>query len=184
MQCRRLSKRKKYIGWYHKNYNVPHDIAKPAIQEFNAFKNVTKWVADTGSGHDLIGQPVIADKKKIRKSALPIVFSTANGDTYTDRVCEDVLTILQEPIRPYVLGNSPPVLSVGRRCRLGWAFHWPAYGDPFFITQTGTVINLTLEQDIPFLEEQSLRCQPVQPNAMFVVLGSKGTKKKAASLPA
>ena len=60
---------------------------------------------------------------------------------------------------------------------MGWAFHWPAYNDPFFITPQGEVIRMVVDQDIPFFEEQTLRCQPVRPNATFVILGSDTTQQ-------
>eukprot|EP00439_Symbiodinium_sp_Y106_P066057 s1782_g10.t1 len=76
-----------------------------------------KFLMDTGCGHDLIS------KKKIERHDLetlvtpePISFQTANGITDTDLVSNFQADSFKEPINAYVLGDTPSVLSVGKRC--------------------------------------------------------------------
>ena len=99
-------------------------------------RNKTKFLMDTGCGHDLISQ------KKIEKHELetlvvpePISFQTANGITDTDLIFELSDRILfRNRSLPNVLDGTPSVLSVGKRClSQNCGFVWPSGRDPFMI---------------------------------------------------
>ena len=85
-----------------------------------------KWLMDTGCGHDLIGKSkaaslgvdIVQDKDKI-------VFQTANGTTSTADSIKYYVNELKETVQPFVLDETPTVLSIGRRCmKMGYSFHW------------------------------------------------------------
>eukprot|EP00972_Heterocapsa_arctica_P094662 13957698-Heterocapsa_arctica.AAC.1 len=68
---------------------------------------------------------------------------------------------LSERINPYVLKESPAVLSSGDRTRnKGYSFIWPAYNNPCFITPSGFRVELEVIDDIPFLRRGSDLSQP------------------------
>ena len=60
--------------------------------------------------------------------------------------------ILGDDINPYVLDDSPAVVSVGQRCiDAGWSFHWPAYSRPYFKKPDGTKVKLEVDDYVPYL---------------------------------
>ena len=96
----------------------------------NGLSRVESWIIDSGSGHDLMSG-YLAGKKAIRKAVVPLSFSTANGVTDTDKVCDDKLSVLNERVRVYLLKNTPAVLSLGARCmQHGYGFYWFPYELP------------------------------------------------------
>ena len=56
-------------------------------------------------------------------------------------------------ISPWILDDTPNVLSVGRRCQEeGWAFYWPPYSaNPIFIDPQGRKHILESEGFVPYL---------------------------------
>ena len=112
-----------------------------------------KFLMDTGCGHDLIS------KKKIERHDLetlvtpePISFQTASGITDTDLVSNFQADSFKEPINAYVLGDTPSVLSVGKRCmNQNYSFIWPPGREPFMIDPDGKRISLFVNGDIPYV---------------------------------
>ena len=108
-----------------------------------------KFIMDTGCGYDLISQ------RKARELDLDIhegndrmVFLTANGITETREVAKCSVDSFQEEAKPFVLEQTPAVLSVGMRCvKLGYTFVWPPNDQPFMINQSGERINLHSKDD-------------------------------------
>ena len=93
------------------------------------------WVADTGSGNDLISRKFLSgkDEKKIKPST-PITLNTANDTVVSSEVVPMRMSLTKEKIEPLVLNSVPPVMSVGRRClQDGWEFHWYADCEPYFV---------------------------------------------------
>ena len=65
-------------------------------------------------------------KRFVSKAKVPIPFHTANGPTRIDNIANIHVRELDEHITPYVIENTPPVLTVGYRCmELGYTFIWP-----------------------------------------------------------
>eukprot|EP00972_Heterocapsa_arctica_P082907 12216837-Heterocapsa_arctica.AAC.1 len=70
---------------------------------------------------------------------------------------------LSENINPFVLPETPAVLSVGdRTMNKGYSFIWPAYHNPYFITPNGYRVELEVIDDIPFLRRDSELSQPTR----------------------
>jgi hypothetical protein len=61
----------------------------------------------------------------------------------------------------YVLPNSPPLMSLGRRCmRDGFSFVWIAGQKPYVVRPGGKVIRLEVINDIPYFLPSNFECQP------------------------
>ena len=112
-----------------------------------------KFIMDTGCGYDLISH------RKARELDLDVhegndrmVFLTANGITETREVAKCSVDSFQEEAKPFILEQTPAVLSVGMRCmKLGYTFVWPPNDQPFMINQFGKRISLHSKDDIPYL---------------------------------
>ncbi len=90
------------------------------------------WLMDAGCGHDLIndqmaeGYLVQTLKKQSR-----LMFSTANGRIESRNVVPPWCKELDQMVNPYLLRDTPPVLSIGKRCmEQGFTFHWEAGRKP------------------------------------------------------
>ena len=56
--------------------------------------------------------------------------------------------------RPLILESSPPVLTVGRRCKQeGYEFHWPRNALPYMVNGEGVRIVLKVENFVPYIDE-------------------------------
>eukprot|EP00972_Heterocapsa_arctica_P023941 3526667-Heterocapsa_arctica.AAC.1 len=94
---------------------------------------VELWLIDTGCAHDLVS---LADVARSGDRLSPLTqhvnFQTANGGTVSIHNAPMRIAELSEHINPYVLKESPAVLS----------FIWPAFKNPYFITPTGFRVEL------------------------------------------
>eukprot|EP00972_Heterocapsa_arctica_P086874 12807260-Heterocapsa_arctica.AAC.1 len=71
------------------------------------------------------------------------------------------ITELSEHINPYVLKETPAVLSNGdRTMNKGYSFVWPAFKNPCFISPTGFRVELEVIDDIPLLRRGAAISQP------------------------
>ena len=74
------------------------------------------WLIDTGSGYDLFSKRGVALMTRfINKTKHTITVPTANGPTVTENVANIHVKEVDEDITPYLLNNTPPVLTVGYR---------------------------------------------------------------------
>eukprot|EP00972_Heterocapsa_arctica_P083954 12368317-Heterocapsa_arctica.AAC.1 len=70
-------------------------------------------------------------------------FQTANGCTFSTHSAPMRIQELDEEIFPYVLKDTPAVLSVGdRTMNKGYTFVWLAYSNPYFVTPNGYKVEL------------------------------------------
>ena len=105
---------------------------------------------DTGSGHDLttLNGAEGFDMQKVRR----IVFSAANGIISTDSALNLLSDILRGPATPYILPETPWVLSTEKRVmQMGYSFVWIAKTPPWLISPDGHRIDLEVHGNIPFL---------------------------------
>eukprot|EP00972_Heterocapsa_arctica_P039995 5891126-Heterocapsa_arctica.AAC.1 len=78
------------------------------------------------------------------------ISQTANGGTVSTHTAPMQIAELSESINPYVLNESPAVLSIGdRTMNKGYSFIWPALKNPYFITPSGFRVELEVIDDIP-----------------------------------
>eukprot|EP00974_Lingulodinium_polyedra_P011630 1122595-Lingulodinium_polyedra.AAC.1 len=61
-------------------------------------------------------------------------FNTANGVAHVDEGFKVNVDVFASTAKPYILNNTPNVLSASMRCvQQGFAFIWPARENPYFI---------------------------------------------------
>ena len=61
----------------------------------------------------------------------------------------------------YVLDDTPSVMSLGKRCmEEGYSFVWPSGQMPFMITKIGERIDLTIHDNIPYVDLGTYECTP------------------------
>lgn len=141
-----------------------------------------KFIMDTGSGHDLISM------RKVNRLGLEsfvsdqITFHTANGPTVSDRSVSIDIGALDRPAIAHVLEDTPPVLSVGKRCMdERYSFIWNAGKNPYLINKDGMRIDLTVKDYIPYILLGDPLCDPYfvkdellqdQPKTVTIDLGS------------
>ena len=78
-----------------------------------------------------------------RPAEHPISLITANGPTEANEVADVKLPALPDTVQPYVLDQTPAVLSVGARCAdEGYSFVWPANGKPILVRPDDNVVEL------------------------------------------
>ena len=120
------------------------------------------WLVDTGCGHDLVSlSNAKSAKAELKRLEKPVIFQTANGDTPSTHVAPMFFSELNETIEPYVLAETPSVISVGKRTmNEGCSYVWKAGNNPYMITSDRKVITFGVIRDIPYLIRNSELCQP------------------------
>lgn len=111
------------------------------------------WLVDTGCGHDLISNTNVklsnVESKRLEKA---VIFQTANGDTPSTHAAPIFFSELNETIEPYILKETPSVISVGDRAmNKGCSFMWKAGCNPYLITPGEKVITFEVIRDMPYL---------------------------------
>jgi hypothetical protein len=126
-----------------------------------------RWLLDSGSGNDLIGEddtPASLPTTDIPSNRRPRL-QTANGDITVDQRVVFALLGLGFPVNALQLHRTPAVLSLGKRCiEEGWSFRWDAWAkEPTFTDPNGKAVKVFVEGGIPhilmsqLLEDASLR---------------------------
>ena len=111
------------------------------------------WLVDTGCCHDLVSASN-AKLSKGRNKLLdsPVTFQTANGDAPSSHSSQIWIDELNEMIEPYILQDTPSVISVGDGVmNKGCSFLWIAGRSAYWITPDGTVVALEVLRYIPYL---------------------------------
>ena len=112
------------------------------------------WMMDTGCGQYLINE-TMAEGYKTKSLDRPITFSTPNGRVLAHKTVPMYSKAMGGHMEPLLLSDTPPVLSVGRRCmEQGYSFHWEAYEAPYLVNPQGACIALSVEKNIPFFDAQ------------------------------
>ena len=107
-----------------------------------------------GSELDLISEGMLktANATNRRVSDTPICLATAKGSTRADEVADLTVDALHKDFTPYILDETPAVLSVGVRCmEQGYSFVWPEDSKPYFIRTDHTVIALNVDGRVPVI---------------------------------
>ena len=125
-----------------------------------------EWIADTGSAQDLVSKNEIQGVSDF-ESSKPVNMMTANGPNYADRQSRIYIPSLGSTTEPYVLSDSPSVLSVGQKCMdEGFDFVWRANCRPYFRDSEGNKVYMDVRDNVPYLkswkENVALPVRPVQ----------------------
>ena len=108
-----------------------------------------RFILDSGSGHGLISA------RKAERMNL------ANGSTATNKEAEIDLGTFDLTSQAHVLDDTPSVMSLGKRClEEGYSFVWPSGKIPFMITKLGSRIDLTIHDNIPYVDLGTVECIP------------------------
>ena len=120
------------------------------------------WLVDTGCGHDLVSNTnVKLSGGETRRLEKAVIFQIANGDTPSTHVAPISFRGLNETIEPYVLKETPSVISFGdRTMNKGCSFVWKAGCNPYLITPDEKIITFEVIRDISHLRRDSDLCQP------------------------
>ena len=115
------------------------------------------WLVDTGCGHDLVS----ATNAKLSRGTskfldTQVTFRIANGDAPSTHSSQIFIEELNEMIEPFILKDTPSVISVGGRAMgKGCPFLWIAGRNPYWITPEARVITLEVFGDIPYPRRNS-----------------------------
>ena len=128
-----------------------------------------RYTIDTGTGRDIAGEELEGEAVDDEYGAIP---SIATGGGVVDAVGIKRVWIPQlgEYSDHLVLKDSPPALTVGRRCaKYGYEFHWKPYADkPCFRLPDGSDIAVDVdEDDVPLLA--SIADSPVVPSTSRLI---------------
>ena len=122
-----------------------------------------RFILDSGSGHDLISARKAERMNLKKRTCDPIMFHTANGSTATQTEAEIDLGTFDMTSQAYVLDDTPSVMSLGKRCmEEGYSFVWPSGKMPFMITKNGERIDLTIHDNIPYVDLGTYECTPYE----------------------
>ena len=125
-----------------------------------------EWIADTGSAQDLVSRNEIQGVNDF-ESSKPVNMMTANEPNYADRQSRIYIPSIGSTTEPYVLSDSPSVLSVGQKCMdEGFDFVWRANCRPYFKDSEGNKVYMDVRDNVPYLkswkENVALPVRPVQ----------------------
>ena len=119
-------------------------------QQRNATAEIA-WIADTGSAQDLVCSKMIPEDV-VYHSHEPLELITANGSQSADQQASVHIDCIDKEVHPYVLPDTPAVISVGMRCiQDGWDFVWKSFSRPYFRKKDGTKIKLEVKDYVPYL---------------------------------
>ena len=88
-----------------------------------------------------------------RDSEHPINIMTANGPSSADRQFAVNVPSIGIASDPYVLPDTPAVLSIGQRCmEEGFDFVWKSCSRPYLKTPKGEKVYLDVRDNVPYLK--------------------------------
>ena len=146
------------------------------MDEF-ARSDICSWLMDTGCKHDLTTRDAISlcQVGVITKAKTNALLSIANDIISSDIMVPRQIGALACDAEPYVLDQSPDVLSIGRRCvQEGYSFQWLPYSLVSTLRcPTRKVVKLVSRVGCPYLDdyepsERSVAAPavaPLRPNA-------------------
>ena len=127
---------------------IPLPLPKPRERK--------SWLIDSGSEIDVVSKSDLpsVNATNARSSPKPVNLTTANGRTKAANFADVKIGVLEDTFSPYILEESPLVLSLGKRCLdEGYGFAWPPGGEPVLLRPDNTVIKLKLEGHVPVIDE-------------------------------
>jgi hypothetical protein len=154
-------------------------------EEFKATANLV-WLADTGASYDVVleGLAEIYGWRKVPLSE-PIRINTANGPAESKGAVLTRIPGMSEEVHAVELGDTPPLLSVGRRClNEGYSFVWIAGRNPYFVTKEGMILPCKTSGGVPYIDTEDPDCKlrpvnvPGKGSYVRMIELNKGTRKK------
>ena len=96
----------------------------------------------------------VADKLGLnpRMTSEAMTFMTAHGVTEADQKVDLVIDEIKDTVSPFVMEESPSVLSIGKRCaESGYGFRRMPGEEPIMFDDRKSVIRLRVKDNIPYL---------------------------------
>ena len=111
-----------------------------------------EWIADTGSAQDLIAERELGHATPF-ESGNPISMMTASGPNSANKQCDVSVDSIGVQVTPYVLPDTPSVLSIGQRCKdEGFDFVWRANSRPYLRSPEGKEVFMDVKDNVPYLK--------------------------------
>ena len=117
--------------------------------------------------------------------AEPIRINTANGPAESKGAVLTKIPGMAEEVHAVELGDTPPLLSVGRRClNEGYSFVWIAGRNPYFVTKEGMMLPCKTSGGVPYIDTEDPDCKLRPVNVLGkgsyvrMIELNKGTRKK------
>ncbi|OLP94911.1 hypothetical protein AK812_SmicGene23039 [Symbiodinium microadriaticum] len=105
-----------------------------------------------GSAQDLIAERELGQATPF-ESASPISMMTANGPNSANQQCDVSVDSIGVKVAPYVLPETPSVLSIGQRCMdEGFDFVWRANSRPYLRSSEGKKVFMDVKDNVPYLK--------------------------------
>ncbi len=164
---------------------VPGGVALAASNyELGIKDNYRAWLLDTGCKYDLTTRASVPlhQHNRIYRAPVPIILATANGLSSGEKSCNNTFGELGEVAEPYILDNTPDVLSIGRRCvEDGYSFNWKLYSlHPTITTPDGRVVQLISRDCVPCLDDFEPSYSPAVP-AVVIATSQKDERSHLGS---
>ena len=84
---------------------------------------------------------------------------TANGPNYADRQCKVRVPSISTTAEPYVLPDTPSVLSVGQKCmEEGFDFVWRANCRPYLRDSNGNKVYMDVRDNVSLSQVLERKC--------------------------
>ena len=114
------------------------------------------WIGDTGASNDIVCESEVTTIS-LKLAKVPMIFTTANDKVKARFTAVMRLPPLGQVIAPYVLADSPALLSIGLRVvGMGWHQLWVAHKFMVMITPDGAMAAIfDLDGNIPILNKSS-----------------------------
>lgn len=125
----------------------------PKYKPVNSFLVAAGWLVDTGCLNDFVPEELAHKHKECVYEARPYRFNTAKKHIESAEKMNLVVPPLKGVTSACILPDTPAVLTMGGRNRLGYTFAWVASKLPCWITPTGEIVPLSVINDVPYLEE-------------------------------
>jgi hypothetical protein len=89
----------------------------------------------------------------------PMRIDTANGPVEAKGAVLTRILGMSEEVLALELGDTPPLLSVGRRCRNeGYSFVWIAGRNRYFVTKEGMILPCKTSWGVPHIDTEDPTC--------------------------
>ena len=136
---------------------LPRDIT---TAEHEATANLV-WLADTGASYD-VAREGLAEFYVWKKVPLPepVKINTANSPAESRGAVLTQILGMSEEVHAVELGDTPPLLSVGRRClNEGYSFVWIAGRNPYLVTKEGMLLPCKTSCGVPYINTEDPDCK-------------------------
>ena len=153
-------------------------ICAVSKRKIDAFTIVGAWLLDTGCPDDMVSRDLAITLAHFFRTCAPKQWHSANGNV----TCDSVLPIAVPDIADnntevYVMEDTPPLLSIGKRViHRGYSFMWLNGKAPCLITPRNRIIPLDMSGDCPFIKKGGIHETYCTSDQIALVTGFRFTQ--------